>query len=80
MHIPLVFISIWLAFVIFNLIYPKWTLPMGERYMKFLGKFYGFKVEPESEEVRINKARRWYVSMLVLGFFILYLAISGKLK
>ena len=70
MNSSLIIISGWLLFVILGLIRPKTYLPLLEWNMKVFGKLYGFKIEPQSDDITCKKVRIWYSVFLIFGLFI----------
>lgn len=80
MNILLIFIIVWLALVIIGLISPKTYLPLAKWKMKVFGKLFGFKTEPESDEIVCKKMRIWYGIFLIFGLFILFNVLTGRFK
>lgn len=80
MNIPLIFIIFWLALVIIGLIRPKTYLPLLKWQMKVFGKLYGFKTEPQPDEVIFKKIRMWYSVFFIFGLFILFNVLTGRFK
>lgn len=78
MNIPLVFIIIWFIFVFIGLIKPKQYLPLLKWQMKIFGKLYGFKTEPQSDEIICKKIRIWYSIFLIFGLFVLFHILTGR--
>lgn len=78
MNISLVSIIVWLILVIIGLIRPKTYLPLLKWQTKVFGKLYGFKTEPESDEIICKKVRIWYSIFLIFGLFILFNVLTGR--
>jgi hypothetical protein len=73
-----VFLIVWLALVIIGLLRPRTYLPFAKWNMKLVGKLYGLKIEPVSDDIVCRRMRIWYSVFLVFGLVFLFTVLTAR--
>lgn len=76
----LAFLFVWLGAVLLGFVRPKAWLRVWKSNSNFLGKIYGFKAVPESDEIICKIIRRWHGLFLIFGLFVLFMILTSRVK